>query len=215
MSHDPDQFDRGTLGWQNPAGYPDTATGPAEVRVSEPRSRNVWWLLGFGSLCLTFSVVALVVVLTSGSDATSTSADVPQTPNRSISDAASASSSVTTSNPAPTTTAVPATPTTTTLPPQQTMVSITGVVARTCGRSGRGDCFLAVRSAPDSRATELRRIDEGSSISVACTVTGERVVSSVLGSPTYVWARTGDGGFVSMAFIDAPGWDLFTDDHPC
>ncbi len=92
---------------------------------------------------------------------------------------------------------------------------VVGEVNRTCGSGGSGDCFLSVRSAPDSDAREIVRLSEGDAVVITCTVTGASVKSSVLGRTTNVWARTPDGTFVSMAFVDAPGFDPFTNSHPC
>lgn len=109
----------------------------------------------------------------------------------------------------PTTTAAP----TTTLPPLPAFRS--GVVSRTCGRSGNGDCFLSVRSAPNSDGPEVYRLDEGSAIDVTCQTYGERVTSSVLGYPTTIWLQMTSGNYVTAAFVDAPGWDPKTLTSPC
>ena len=131
---------------------------------------------------------------------------------------------VTAPTPAPTPAPVP---TIATIPPVTTVAPATpGVgglgsatvlaeVNRTCGADGGGDCFLSVRSAPNSDAREVIRLSEGDALSITCTVVGEAVTSSVLGRATSIWARTPDGTFVSMAFVDAPGFDPFTNSHPC
>lgn len=137
-----------------------------------------------------------------------------------------------TSEPAPTmppATAAPTVPAPTPLPTVETVPPVTaspigggstaapvfGEVNRTCGAGGGGDCFLSVRSAPDSDAREVVRLSEGDAVVITCTVTGASVTSSVLGRATNVWARTPDGTFVSMAFVDAPGFDPFANNRPC
>jgi hypothetical protein len=90
-----------------------------------------------------------------------------------------------------------------------------GKVVRTCGSSGNGDCFLSIRSHPNSDFDEVGRLNEGDAVSVVCQISGERVTSSILGSPTYVWLRLPDGNYVTAAFVDAPGWDIFEITSPC
>lgn len=93
--------------------------------------------------------------------------------------------------------------------------SRSGTVVRTCGASGNGDCFLSIRPGPNSDGAELARLDEGDSVSVVCQVTGERVTSSILGTPTNIWLRLPNGNFVTAAFVSAPGWSTFDITTPC
>jgi hypothetical protein len=121
----------------------------------------------------------------------------------------------------PSTTTTSAAPTTSPAPP--TTVAATALtpayfsarVSRTCGHSGRGDCFLSVRSGPTSSSTEMYRLNEGTTVSVQCQVEGESVTSSSLGSPTTVWARGTDGNYMSAAFLEGPGLDPFAVTTPC
>jgi hypothetical protein len=90
-------------------------------------------------------------------------------------------------------------------------------VVRTCGASGKGDCFLAVRTGPSPGSSEVRaaRLDEGDVTTVVCQVAGGSVSSSVLGRPTTVWARDVNGHYLSAAFLDVAGWDPFVLSYPC
>ncbi len=88
-------------------------------------------------------------------------------------------------------------------------------VNRTCGANGTGDCFLALRSGPSSAGPELGRVNESGSVTLACQQRGETVRSSVLGFDVNVWARTTDGQWATMAFLDAPGWSLTDISVPC
>lgn len=108
---------------------------------------------------------------------------------------------------APATVATP--PPTTSPPPRQARV------ARTCGVTGRGDCFLSIRTGPTKYATEVRRVTEGGTVTVVCQVSGETVRSAILGSPTTVWVRDESGNFMTAAFLDAPGWDPLAITTPC
>lgn len=88
-------------------------------------------------------------------------------------------------------------------------------VVRSCGSSGRGDCFVSVRSGPTSSAPELSRLYEGTTTEVLCTVYGSSATSSILGRSTDVWAKDPAGRYMSMAFLDVLGWDLYTTTVPC
>jgi hypothetical protein len=132
------------------------------------------------------------------------------------------SQQVTTSTVSPTTTVAPST---TTTPPPAVVVApapqsaavatVTGVVVRTCGSSGRGDCFLSVRSGPTSSSSELRRLTEGTRLRLLCEVTGSNATSSALGWSSNIWIKAADGGYVAAVFIDAPGFDPLRFTHPC
>lgn len=88
-------------------------------------------------------------------------------------------------------------------------------VARTCGASGRGDCFLSVRAAPTKESAEVGRYDEGAMVAVVCQVQGATVHSSLLGVPTTVWVRDLAGAYMTAAFLDVAGWDPTTITVPC
>lgn len=165
-------------------------------------------LLVLGIVAVALAAAALVVVLlgSGGGDA----------------DSASGSTEPPTTGPARSTSTVVSTtvstlPTTlpTSAPPTTMAPAVTGVVSRSCGSSGRGDCFLSVRAEPNSVSAEIRRLPEGDPVTIRCTVMGESVKPSMLNRSTAVWARTDDDHYVSIAFVDAPGFDLFTDSHPC
>jgi hypothetical protein len=132
--------------------------------------------------------------------ATSTEASVTSTTTTVA--AASVTTSTTT-----TTTAVPAAPTSTSAgaPTSPRSADVVAVVSRTCGASGQGDCFLALRSQPTGASTELGRLNEGTQVRVVCQVIGTRVLSSVLDAYSSVWTRTADGAFVANIFLDGPG----------
>lgn len=103
---------------------------------------------------------------------------------------------------------------TTTAPPAPSG-PLTGTVVRSCGASGKGDCTIAVRSGPSTAEKAVARMKEGDSDVFVCTVMGEEVKSTALDQPTSVWARNERGNYVSMAYLDIPGWDLFETTHPC
>lgn|GEM_PF-3612814 len=180
----------------------------------------MWVLLAAGAGAVAIAVAALVLVLNDqGSDDTTATAD-PTTASTVSTDGTGevGSGSITTPTlagptAAPIVSAAPTTDGGATAPP--IAAPTRGRVARSCGARGNGDCFLSRRSSPSSDSTELGRLSEGDQIDVQCTVVGESVTASVLGRSTRIWARTADGAFVSMAFVDAPGFDPFTDSHPC
>jgi uncharacterized protein YraI len=88
-------------------------------------------------------------------------------------------------------------------------------VARSCGASGNDDCFVSIRTGPDSGNPEVRKATEGSLVAVVCQVSGESVRSSVLGYSTSVWLRDASGNYLSAAFVDVPGWSIRSITHPC
>ncbi len=88
-------------------------------------------------------------------------------------------------------------------------------VVRTCGASGRGDCFLSVREGPSLGAREISRLIEGVQLQVVCQVIGDVVSSSALGTPTSVWSRRPDGSYVSSAYVEAAGFDPLSISKPC
>ncbi len=208
------------------SGTGSTPTEPFRAPLPPPspygkgRGGVVWLLLAAGAGAVAIAVVALVLVLNDqGSDDTAGVAE-PTTAATAATDGTSdvGSGSITTSTLTGPTAApvVPAAPTTdgaATAPP--IAAPTRGRVARSCGARGNGDCFLSRRASPSSDATELGRLSEGDPIDVQCTMVGESVTASALGRSTRIWARTDDGSFVSMAFVDAPGFDPFADSHPC
>lgn len=152
--------------------------------------------------------VLVVVVLIGGTDPTpATTTNGPSTTNV-------PSTTRGTSTTVPSTTIAPPTTTapTTSLP---VAVPRAARVARTCGSSGGGDCFLSVRAAPTTSSAELARLPEGSETSVVCQVVGARVTSSVLGRSTDVWARDELGRFLSAAFLGVDGWSPYEVTSPC
>lgn len=92
---------------------------------------------------------------------------------------------------------------------------LTGTVVRSCGVSGKGDCRITVRSGPSTSDRAVGRMSEGDTAVFECTVMGDEVRSTVLGEATSVWARNERGQYVSMAYLDVPGWDLFETTNPC
>jgi hypothetical protein len=195
---------------------PGTASPLGAPRQSPGRATVV--LLGTVAV-LAVVVVALVAVmigqLTQPDDESGVGArDAQSVAEGDVDDVASPaveSPSTSASTAAPTTT--PTAPSTAVTAPPPTFVSAR--VARTCGRNGRGDCFLSVRSGPTSSSAEMYRLDEGTSVSVQCQVDGESVTSSVLGSPTTVWARGTDGNYMSAAFLEGTGFNPFAVTTPC
>jgi hypothetical protein len=93
-----------------------------------------------------------------------------------------------------------------TTPTAPATTPVEGRVARTCGRSGDGDCFLAVRDSP-SGGREVRRLNEGDAIQVECQVNGRSAYSSSLDASSSAWSRTSDGYYVASIYVDAPGFD--------
>lgn len=92
---------------------------------------------------------------------------------------------------------------------------LTGTIVRSCGASGKADCRIAVREGPSTSDKAVGRMHEGDTDVFVCTVQGESVKSTALDQPTSVWARNDRGTYVSMAYLDIPGWDLFETTHPC
>jgi hypothetical protein len=170
------------------------ATAPGR----DPKSSKVWWIVLAVAVGFALASVAVLVVVLVGSrsdsDAGTSEVTVPRTAN--------------TAPVEPTTpsTVAPVVPTTTAVP---------GHVARTCGRSGDGDCFLTVRVAPSTSSSGLQRLDEGDPIDVVCQVTGEPVRSSSLGQSSSAWSRTTAGTYVASVFVDAAGFDPLRVSVPC
>lgn len=165
-------------------------------------------MVTLGGLAVVFAAGLLVLVLRSTDNGTDSSAT-----SSSATTAATSTSSPSTV-PVSTATTVPPTPPPTSAPPVAS-VPVRGVVSRTCGARGTGDCFLSVRSSPDAESPELYRLSEDDEVWITCTSSGDSVLSSMLGRRTSIWVRTDQGGWVSLAFVDAPGFDPFTDSHPC
>lgn len=91
----------------------------------------------------------------------------------------------------------------TTVPPEG---PVTATVARSCGASGKASCTVVVRSGPSTSAESAGvGLREGETATFECTVMGDAVKSTVLGTPTSVWARDTTGNYVTMAFLDIPG----------
>jgi serine/threonine protein kinase len=82
-----------------------------------------------------------------------------------------------------------------------------GVVEGTNGAddltNNTGEGYLSVRRAPRSGTTEIRRIYEGDSLSIACQVNGTNARSSKYGSST-VWDRLDDGNYVAHIYVNSP-----------
>jgi hypothetical protein len=117
--------------------------------------------------------------------------------------------------PRSTTTTSTTTSTTTTTTPAAGPAPVLGTVARTCGSTGHGDCFVSLRSAPNGSSPEVGRLNEGAPVLVVCQVTGEPVTSSVLGRTSTAWSRTLDGKYVSSIYVDAIGFDPLSIQVPC
>ena len=205
--------DRPTLPQGRDPGWP-TPTDPPPGS-SATSGRPVWILLAMGLVAVIIAAGALAaVVLTRDAGPDAAAGAIEPTTDSLPSPTASTSPSTSMmppTVPAPTTAVPPAT-----APPTVAPFAITSArVVRTCGASGNGDCFLSVRVAPSSGSRKLAELDEGDGLQITCTVLGEAVTASVLDRSTNVWARTVDAGYVSMAFVDATGFDPFTDSHPC
>lgn len=99
-------------------------------------------------------------------------------------------------------------PTTTTPKPP-----ITVTVARTCGSTGKGDCFLTERTQPTGDSPAVKQWPEKATLTVVCQVQGQSVSSSVLNRASTVWSRTSTGGYVANIFLD--GVDAFAITTPC
>lgn len=188
-------------------GVSDTPTIPTSPSIGPPSCHpappgrtgaSTWVVVTLGVVAVVLACTALAVVVAHrGSPDTDVAVE-------------STTTASTTTTTAPATTAP-----TTTAPATTAPVTVSGIVARSCGARGNGDCFLSLRAGPGTRTTEMDRLSEGSSVQITCTAVGESVTSSALGRPTSVWARTPQGYWVSMAFVDAPGFGSFTNDHPC
>lgn len=106
-------------------------------------------------------------------------------------------------------------------PPPTTRTSgpFRATVVRTCGSDPvPGEpCFLAVRTAASSTAAEVRprRLYEGDALEVDCAVYGESVKATLLPRSTSVWVRDLDGYFMSGAFLEIDGWDIYSVTVPC
>lgn len=224
-----------------PTGAP-VAAAPTPTGKDPRRSSDRLLVVGIVMLTLsiTFLVVALVVTRGRHSDDTAVSAtddavsstttvdqDEVSTDEAESSDDRSTGGSETTlaiapdleelpePAPEPLPTAPLAPPPTAAPPPPPAPTPRYATVVRSCGSTGRGDCFVSVRSGPTSSTTELTRLYEGSSIQVVCTVQGSSAKSSILGRSTNVWAKDTLGRYISMAFLDVPGWDIYTTTVPC
>ena len=88
-------------------------------------------------------------------------------------------------------------------PAQYTPVGMT--VQHTCGASGKGDCFLTVRTGPDSDKSAVRTYNEGDSLTGECWVNGESVTPSATGVTTTKWVRLAGGGYVTGGYVSSLG----------
>ena len=71
----------------------------------------------------------------------------------------------------------------------------------TCGATGRGDCFLTIRSGATGSSTDLGRMDEGDTFTGECWISGQSVGASASGLRTSKWVRLPAGGYVSGAYV--------------
>lgn len=184
----------------------------------EPRQKVTWIVLG--ALAVVVVIAGLVLGMSmfgGGDDNADVVADGPGGGSASTTKPSS-DSSTTTSSTTSTTTSSTTSTTTPTTEPQTTAVPtgpLTGTAVRTCGSDGGAKCMVAIREAPSVSAKAVSRLYENETAVFECTVMGDEVASTVLGRSTSVWARTENGLYVSMAFLDIPGWDTFTTTHPC
>lgn len=195
-----------------------TISSPAAARPPDGRSgRTVWIALGVAAAVLLIGGGALLALVLVGSDpdpsVTATDAAVTTSPTT----AAPATLPPTTALPATAApaTAAPATAAPPTAPPTTKRAAVPARVTRTCGAGGNGDCFVTFRPSPSSDGADLGTLDEGMSVTLECQQPGESITASELGYPTDVWARSTDGRWLSMAFLDAPGWSLTDVTVPC
>jgi hypothetical protein len=82
---------------------------------------------------------------------------------------------------------------------------VLATVTRTCGSSGAGDCFLSLRTQPNSTSPEIGRVYEGHTIRVVCQIHGENAHSSALGASTPIWSRDAEGDYMSNAYLTGGG----------
>lgn len=201
--------------------------------------RNVWIAVGVAAVALLIGGGALLGYVLLGSDSEPTlTADPTETETESTSEAAKtklegrttdqdataapATAAPATAPPAtaatataPPATAAPATAPPATAPPPAPRAAVPARVSRTCGADGTGDCFVTFRPAPSSKGANLGQLDEGDTVTLECQQRGESVRASALGYSTDVWARSTDGRWLAMAFLDAPGWSLSDVTVPC
>ncbi len=219
MSPQPLHPSGGTSGDQPTIAYP-ASTPPTGGRSG----RGIWIALGISAGVLLIGGGALLAfVLTKSDPEPSVTAAQNQTETetgkvelggRSTEDDGSGATGKRIESPdstmaSPTTAAAPTLPPPTvpsTAPPPTQPPAITARVSRTCGADGTGDCFVSLRTGPSSNGSELGRLYENDTVTIECQQRGESVKSSVLGSSTDVWARSTDGHWLAMAFLDAPGW---------
>jgi len=82
--------------------------------------------------------------------------------------------------------------------------TVTATVSRTFGDDGTGDGDVSTHSVPDPSSPEIRAIDDGQSVRVACQVRGPAVEASRMGRPTTVWSRLTNGEYVTNAYLTGP-----------
>lgn len=223
----------------NGSDQPTIYDAPAPPPPPAPRSgRGTWIALSIAAAVLLIGGGALLAVVLAGSGSgaevtasrneteTETQAEAEAEKSKlggpSAEDGGSAASESTTVSsdtpptaPAPTLPTVPSSAAPATAPPPTQRPAVPATVSRTCGANGTGDCFLALRSGPSTVGPELGRLNEGDVISLDCQQRGESIKPSALGYSTDVWARSTDGRWLSMAFLDAPGWPLTDITVPC
>jgi hypothetical protein len=180
-----------------PASVPPAAVAPAAASGASP-----WW-----SRPLFLVLLALVV---GGASAAITYA----VRDTGTSEAAPPASLATTPPTRPTRTTTTTATATTSLPLPIGPAPRVATVSRTCGADQRGDCFVSVRTSPDGRAPEVRKVNDGMPLPVTCQVEGTSARSSVLDRSSSVWWRTPDGDYAAAVFLDA-GADLYTVTVPC
>ncbi len=182
---------------------PTTRLPPAPAERS---GRGVWIALSVSAAVLVLGGGALLGYVLTKSD-----------PETNAADSAAVTTSPTTAAAAtlPPATAPPATAAPPTAPPTTQRAAFPARVNRTCGARGNGDCFVTFRPSPSSNGADLGTLDEGMPVTLECQQQGESITASELGYPTDVWARSDDGRWLSMAFLDAPGWSLTDVTVPC
>jgi hypothetical protein len=163
-------------------------------------------------------VTAVVFVVNDDGEEVASSASSTTTPRESTTSSAPETTQAPPPTPGPGVTGtiitLPTTTTTTTTLPH---VAVSGTVIRTCGAhpTATTRCFLAIRSAPRSDSAKLGEWFEDDVVTIECAVTGERVHATDGDLYTSVWARDPEGHYLSMAFLDVPGWDTFSVSVPC
>lgn len=181
------------------------------------QKRNRMLLAGFLALVAVAVVIGVIVMSGGSPDDTDLAAGGDTTVPTSV-DSTTPPVDDTTQTTMTTVTTPPTTPPT--QPPPVTQPPVEpgpreGTIVRSCGVSGKGDCRIAVREGPSTKDKATGRLNEGDKVVFVCTVMGEEVRSTVLNDTTAVWARNEKGTYVSMAYLDIPGWALKETTEPC